>query len=228
MRDAGRYAVLDGHGLLLSDQDLEAALPVPAKDGYPGDPGTISPGLGSAAGNHCRRGATHRQTPGPEAAPRQRPAALDGKQPWRPERACPAFPPSSTPTNGSAAAMALNPCWCDAELFGHWWFEALGGAVPSGTQRRHELHQSARVLKAQPNLQLCIPVPPAGAAPTTGSTKPMPGSFLNGAGPVAPCTASAAKRCCIRRENCCWHRTGAGTTNELAKERIERHLGVSG
>ena len=147
------------------------------------------------------------------------------------------------------AGMAIEPLLVapfDAELFGHWWFEGprfLAELFRQGPSEGIRFTSLRSVLSAQPNLQLCNPCPSswgrggfhdywlnetnawiipewsrAGQAMVERSSRGVGSEsdlrLLHQAGRELLLAQSSDWSFILR----------AGTTTELAKERIERHL----
>ncbi len=135
----------------------------------------------------------------------------------------------------------------DAELFGHWWFEGptfLGELFRQGPEQAIRFTRLRDILEAQPNLQLCDP------SPSSWGQGGFHNYWLNetnawivpeweraGAAMVQRCSRGVgseqslaylkqAGRELLLAQSSDWSFIlRAGTTTDLARERVERHLG---
>ena len=147
------------------------------------------------------------------------------------------------------AGMAIEPLLVapfDAELFGHWWFEGprfLAELFRQGPSEGIRFTSLRSVLSAQPNLQLCNPCPSSWGRGgfhdywlNETNAWIIPEWSRAGRAMVERCSRGVGSEVDLRL----LHQAGrelllaqssdwsfilrAGTTTELAKERIERHL----
>tara|TARA_B100000282_G_scaffold39683_1_gene24795 strand:- start:49 stop:693 length:645 start_codon:yes stop_codon:yes gene_type:complete len=147
------------------------------------------------------------------------------------------------------AGMAIEPLLVapfDAELFGHWWFEGprfLAELFRQGPSEGIRFTSLRSVLNAHPNLQLCNPCPSSWGRGgfhdywlNETNAWIIPEWSRAGRAMVERCSRGVGSESDLRL----LHQAGrelllaqssdwsfilrAGTTTELAKERIERHL----
>jgi 1,4-alpha-glucan branching enzyme len=147
------------------------------------------------------------------------------------------------------AGMAIPPLLVapfDAELFGHWWFEGprfLGELFRQAPSEGVSFSTLRGVLSSQPNLQLCDPCPSSWGQGgfhdywlNQSNAWIVPEWSRAGRAMVERCSRGVGSEADLRL----LHQAGrelllaqssdwsfilrAGTTTELAKERIERHL----
>ena len=133
----------------------------------------------------------------------------------------------------------------DAELFGHWWYEGpifIENILIKSSKYSIKLTNLKEFLLQKPNLQICDPSPSSwgqGVTTITGLMMQTHGSFQksqkqaqllliyvkNFKNDFSPRLLKQAARELLLSESSDWSFIlRAGTTTELAKERIERHL----